>query len=323
MLLSKINSELLFTINKYGVLVKITDQTDSNEWLSRIYKTEEILNDANEKKRVILLYRGENKNYFYKKTGTPLDGWEHPRYDRLFVIGSKAKSYLRDKDKSYQEINQFDRESKIKYIYNMLSSYSKSISSDNELTKFTNSEYFLKFKQKLLSITNRDEQISIENFYLAFIHTISSDPNVFKAHSVLLSSTRDRKISAKFAKGGYEIAFWLTNPIQNQAIDYKQINSYNSILSKYNLPTINIVHFPDESEVTVFSAIFPHNIFFVHDFAEGSYIINPYLIDTKVNRIVEYGINVDQSNFSELLRDIYSKSIWRNDDHLIYERDEN
>lgn len=309
-----------YSLTDEGNLQKLSDFQNKVKWFDAINKMSKLLETAHKNKEIIFLYRGENKTTFLGKTGTKCDYSDHPFYDRFFIIGSKAKSYLENNDNKIIPIKQFDSDSKTKYIFKGLNRLSKNMFKNNDLSYFQNENNLDEFRKNIYNISDNDHRLTIENIFLAFIHTLSSDPNEIDAYSALISSTRNVKVSKNFAQKGYIIAFWLSKPIHNQAIDYCNIDNYNNLLARYNLPTINSVHFPDESEVTVFSAIFPHNIFYVYDISNNIQIFNPYIIETNLDCIIKNGINVDQSNFNDKLKGIYSRSIWRNDSRLLYEK---
>lgn len=313
------NNESFYSLNNYGYLEKIKNSHNCNQWLNTIGKVSERLEIAHDKKQVVFLYRGEDRAVFCGKTGN--ESGNEPRYDHFFVIGSKAKSYLKNKDKHIRAIKQFDGEGKIKYIFDELNEISNCTGDKSMLSYFEDKEKFPEFKEKMLGISNRDHRLTIENFFLAFIHTLSSNPKDINAYSVLISSTRNLEVAKRFAAKGYIIAFWVSQPIENQAIDYINIENYINLLLKYDFPSLSSIHFPDESEVTIFSAIFPHNIFYVYDISNDRSIFNPYIIETNPEKVVTHGINVNQSTFTEKLQEIYSSSIWRSGSRLIYEEE--
>lgn len=317
--LTQVDKGSFFTLNQDGFLIQVEDQRDRAKWFRKIIRASSILKRTEEANRIAILYRGESREYFYLKTGTQTHR-QNPYYDRFFVIGSKAKTYLINDNRSILDIEQFDRITKIDYICDRLSELSNTTDYSYLLTEFHDPDFRVAFKNALLDVQKRDDQIALENYYLAFIHTKSSEPIEMQAHSVLLSSTRDYSIAAdSFANNGFVIVFWLANPITTQAIDYKNLEFYNSLALQNGLPSLDIVHFPDESEVTVFSAIFPQNIFYVYDIVEDKYIFNPYLIETDLRSLLKGGINVDQTLFNDYVRGVYSRSIWRRNARLIRE----
>lgn len=312
-------AESFYSLNADGCVQKITSFHNGDKWLNIIQSVTEVLNRAQNDNKILFLYRGENREIFGKKTGLSSNCDEDPHYDRFFVIGSKAKSYYEERQKDYLTIKQFDHQNKALYIFNNLNKFSQSSEYHSVLSYFnkkTNEKHFIK---KLMKIKDENHQITIENFYLAFIHTISSDLMSMQAHSVLLSSTKNVDVAKSFSNSGYIIGFWLKQPITNQAINYASIDEYNNILIKYSFPIIEVIHFPDESEVTIFSAIFPHNIYFVYDICHDKHVFNPYLLDTDINKIIDKGINVDQKYFDKRIEGIYSNSILRYNSELLHE----
>lgn len=320
MILVNENRELFYTLSQDGDLNKICDLSYRENWFDVIDKIAELLDNANKRNDISCLFRGESRHVFGSKTGIELNDIDDPKYDRFFIIGSKAKSYFKKKD-NVKVLRQFDSNAKIDYIFKELNKLSKEAAYAQKLALFSSNKNFAKFKKLMQGMSNSAHRLTIENFFLAFIHTLSSSPEEINAHSVLISSTRDFKVAKKFSNNGFIIVFWAQNPLQHQAIDYNHIKKYNELLSKYDFPMIGTIHFPDEFEVTMFSAIFPDNIFYVYDLLKGKLVFNPYLINTDLKNILTLGINVDQSNFNGKLKGIYERSIWRCGTKLLYERE--
>jgi len=320
MILLNNDPESFYSLDANGYVQEIMSFHNGDKWLNIIQNVIEVLNRAQNDNKILFLYRGENRETFGKKTGLSSNFDEDPHYDRFFVIGSKAKSYYKEKQKGYLTIKQFDHQSKASYIFDNLNKFSQSSRYHSVLSYFNNKTNENHFIEKLMKIKDKIHQITIENFYLAFIHTISSEPMSMKAHSVLLSSTKNADVAKSFSNNGFIIGFWLQQPITNQAINYASIDEINNILNKYSFPTIEVIHFPDESEVTIFSGIFPHNIYFVYDVCHNKHVFNPYLLKTDINEIIDKGINVDQKYFYKKIKGIYSNSIWRYNSELLYEK---
>jgi len=320
MILLNNDPESFYSLDANGYVQEIMSFHNRVKWLNIIQKVTEVLNRAQNDNKILFLYRGENRETFGKKTGLSSNFDEDPHYDRFFVIGSKAKSYYKEKQKGYLTIKQFDHQSKASYIFDNLNKFSQSSRYHSVLSYFNNKTNEKHFIEKLMKIKDKNHQITIGNFYLAFIHTISSDPMSMKAHSVLLSSTKNADVAKSFSNNGFIIGFWLQQPITNQAINYASIDEIDNILNKYSFPTIEVIHFPDESEVTIFSSIFPHNIYYVYDVCHNKHVFNPHLLKTDINKIIDKGINVNQKYFYKTIKGIYSNSIWRYNSELLYEK---
>lgn len=307
------------SLNNNGILEVI----DTPDKLSIIRKTQSILNDAEKICEILFLYRGENKKLFYEKTGCIVNSGStnEPKFDRFFVIGSKAKSYLNNKTMNFTSLRQFDHKEKTEYIFHKLHEMSNDCKNSKSLVYFKYSKNKSKFYEGMNNIKNKTHKMIIENFYISFIHTLSSNPIDMKAYSVMISATKKYQKAKEFSDNGYIIGFWLLKPINTQAIDYQILDNYKLIFAKYNLPMINMVNSPDNYEVTIFSAIFPHNIFYVYDIEKQTYIINPYLFDTKLENIIATGINVDQTYFDDSTKGIYERSIWRSGTSLSFEEE--
>ena len=302
-----LSDENFYTLsNDNGALVKIKDHPDRCKWYSLIKKTKKTL--IKENKKILCLFRGETKEAFCLKTSGSSEG--SPKYDRFFIIGSKARSYIKEKN-TYKNIRLSNSDEKIKFIYTRLSCLLDCFDKNNPCES--------SFIKKIQSISNENNKKIVINFYLAFIHTASSDPEKMKANSILISSTRDIEIADNFAEDGFITMFWVKEPICNNAIDYKNTNKYNKLLEKYKLPTIETTLHPEEDEVTIFSAIFPHNIFYIYDITNKKMIFNPYLLNTDFNTLISSGINVDQSNFNSEVNATCSHSVFKNNE-CMYEK---
>jgi hypothetical protein len=206
------NKEKYYTLSNYGELIKIYDHNESDKWYEIIDQASSLLNDAKDNGEIICLFRGEGRKMFGMKTGVDLDSTEHPKYDRFFVIGSKAKSYIEDKNNSIQTIRQFDCGAKISYIFDRLNALSNELEHREILKPFNNRDYLQDFSNILENMHDKKHQLIIENFYLAFIHTWTSSSEEMNAHSVLISSTRDQEVAKGFSENGFVISLWIKNP---------------------------------------------------------------------------------------------------------------
>ncbi|MDP8226931.1 MAG: hypothetical protein P9L89_04740 [Candidatus Celaenobacter polaris] len=304
------------TINN-GILTEI----DTEDKLSFIRESEEMLNEAKESGEILLLYRGENKQLFYEKTGCEYITYVNiePYFDRFFVIGSKAISYFKKQEKIIKPIKQFDHKKKTEYVFQKLHELSSNNKFLKELTFFNDYKNKDNFEFSISQITQNNEKLSTLNFYIAFIHTLSSDPNSMNAYSPLISATKEFEFAKKYAQNGYIIGFWLTKPLISQAIDYQDLVEIKRLFDKYKLPWISVVNKAEDLEVTLFSAIFPHNIFWAYDIRNKTYVINPYLFKTNLDSLISSGINVDQTFFDSSIKGIYGRIIWRSGTCLLFE----
>jgi hypothetical protein len=318
MILIKNDRQKYYTLDDNGFLSKIDSLANRETWFEKIGNIEEKLQTAQSNGDILFLYRGESRETFGRKTGIISNFNEDPNFDKFFVIGSKAKSYYKDKRRNILAIRQFNHKEKRQYIVDSLNKLSQLPKYRQVLKYFNciqNNNDFIKI---ITSIKDKDDLLTIENFYLAFIHTISSEPMEIQAYSVLLSSTKDMNATKDFSKQGFIIAFWLRIPISLQAIDYNNIAEYCLLIKKYSLPVVDYINFVNESEVTLFSAIFPHNIFYVYDEINDKLIFNPYIINTNLDSVLD-GFNVNQKYFNNNIKGIYDKSIWRRGVKLVYE----
>lgn len=313
---------LYFTLSRNGMLSPISDLRYRNQWFRKIDLINDILDEAHNNEKAVLLFRGEDKIMYGQKTCPYFYQGMDPYYDRFFVIGSKAKSYLRQIGTTPESIKQFDSVQKCNYIFRTLQSFATRGLINGVPDIFLDTNGLAAFQEKIDRINNPQKKLTIENFFLAFIHTFSSNPTYIGANSVLISSTQSLEKAIDFARGGFVIVFWLAGKIQNQAIDYQNIGYYCDLLEAHGLPRLDNVHYPDELEVTVFSAIFPHNIVCVYNCENRHLVFNPYIYRTNVDQITEQGIQVDQRTFSNKLRGIYERSIWKSGEQLIGERHE-
>lgn len=317
-LVNYFNSRKKFkTINSNGILNVI----NTEDKLSFIRKAEVMLNKAEESGEILFLYRGENKQLFYKKTGCEYIPYVNiePYFDRFFVIGSKAKSYYTQLNPKFKVLKQFDHIENTKYIFKTLNTLSAKSDNYSVLNYFRNPSNKSKFYKKIKDIDDTNHRIIVENFYISYIHTISSNPIDMRAYSVMISATKKYQKAKEYSDNGYIIGFWIRRPIINQAIDYQNLNECKTIIDKYKLQMLNIIHTPQSFEVTIFSAIFPHNILWVYDIEKQTYIINPYLFETKLENLIINGISVNQTYFDESIKDIYVRSIWRSGTSLLFE----
>lgn len=252
-----------------------------------------ILKEYSSKNKIEILHRGFTKEYAFKKFNLDTKHNTIEQFgERLFFFGEKSKYFELKRFKLKFRLND-ESQREFKAIFNIFTT----IESDSTPSEFYKNnkmifDYFdIKNKSKFLlntKLLSNECKMFIRNYYFAILHQLEN--NDFKGESFLISSTSDFSQANNFAVGeeGIVINFW----------NWK---SKENICNFKNLPYFNGVPFPNEKEVSIFGAIFPHYIYsFEH---KGKLYVNPNLNNKHNFEVVLFaGFEIDQSNFKEKLK---------------------
>jgi hypothetical protein len=314
--ISKILDEQLFSLNENNQIVQLIDLKNGKEKLNSFRNFEKLLFGSNS---TIVLFRGENKEMFYKKCGMYqyIDIYS-PNYALYFLIGSKAKSYMTEKNASYQKLKHFKIDDSIEILYENLILYAKHYKLEFLKDSLIDKKSFI---SKIKNCSNPKIKNFIFYYYFSFIHTMTSNPDKLELYTSLISATYNFETAESFSEQGFVACFWLNEPLIEQAIDTRNLDQYSDIIEKEGLFTIKKDFFKSEEECCVYSAIFPDKILYFYDVSKQIYIINPHLFSTNIstNTLIE-GFDIDQSKFFEGIEGIYDSCVMRYRTEIIDEK---
>lgn len=263
-----------------------------------------------------ILYRADRKSLIkniFEKTNT------NNSVDLLFYVGNKAKTYFQNQqdeldnrdylkhisDKSLDTFKWiFDTFNKL-FVEKRFNGCDLRDVIDNFLkTNIDFGKYFLASKNRAtftkgaLASKNQEE---IRDYYLYILHTISSDLLTF-----FISSTDSLDVAKSFcnstSRDNLVFLFWLPRPIDHYAFSQPAAKRYNKEINKLGFPTYADNFYPQEHEVSVKGAIFPHFIVGYYDLERSCFIANPHSFTKKlVRQTVSKGFYINQTRFDSLV----------------------
>ena len=295
-----------------------------------------LLNAKIQENRLIVTYRGEKKERLEKKLGEKYNTKKF--FNRLFYFGEKAKIYYKQSKESlenkdylksitdisddtfqfiFQEINKIITSKNIhSQKYNRVQDF---IENEQSFTAFFRDNSNLPNFCSNLKKINEKDKFRIRNYYLYFIHTHGLGNN-----SLFVSTSLEKSIAQSFAIDGDRQktqGIIIYNFIPNSLIEYYCIshsNNWKLINIKYQnleLPTYTHDLYPEQKEVAIIGALFPHFIFGIHNIKNELFQVNPHIFTREnfdIYKILEDGFDIDQENFhQEVIKTGYTGYITR------------
>ena len=257
-------------------------------------------------RKVRFIYRGESHlNEHYNSDLENISVLSQ----HIFMLGEKGRFFLVEKlttyDNSFEFIwNQFNRKvCRLKFESKDTTKHvTDFIERDREFIQYfvdkANKDYFINLKKM-----PEDKRIKVSDYYLALLHTIGKSGN---SRSYFLSSSKNFSIAEKFKKDrngisdGIILYGWVPRKHLNEnIIEYKDIEKHESFVKSLGLPTYNIPVYPDQKEICLKCGWLPHFILvFQHN---DKFYINPSTLKPWQDNIPYDGIEIDQTSFMDYL----------------------
>lgn len=238
--------------------------------------------------RCNLLLRGLRKSTVKKTLISKLNS-NDSLYDGLFLVGDKAKNFLRDSESiphPMKLISSIGVET-AKWIFD---AYSQVTSGPIDLAFFQNE----KNKEAFAENIKDDEELT--NYYLFGLHTHNSE------NLVNFVSTTSSPRVAKNNEASDKLVLFLWIPTTYTLfISLDNLRKLKSKVEGRGLPVLVDSFYPEESEFAFKGFILPHMIIGVHDLQENELIINPALLADKIDWR-EQGFDIDQSDFRMFIK---------------------
>lgn len=234
--------------------------------------------------------------------------------DKLFFFGEKAIHTLKDNFKYLQDLNTVELDDLIS-LSNCVSEVLNHDSRGYEAFDTGNSEFLEVFSNEpvyRLRIHNTfneldiDQKFAVRNMLISFLHTHGK--NEYKPESSLVSTSELWSIASENADSeGVIFIYFIPEPFSNYAIKSNSASQYSRLLASTNIPCIDSPLHEDEHEIYVIGAMFPRFIIGYYDKSEKHFVVNHHIFnDDNCERfaaIPRHGINFDQSNFDEKIKD--------------------
>lgn len=294
-------------MNYYDVYGKELSDDIKNKYL-------ELMKILNNEENIILLFRGDKLKNISKKLN--IDNNIEEISKKIFKIGEKSKSYLNHSldinnvnDSVFEKI--FDRTNKY-----FLDDGTLEENIEKEFISYFSEQSNKKiFLENISKIEHNLIKILVRDYYNFLIHTTDK----YKNESTFISTTKEYDIAKEQFTCKKESSlifnYFIVEPFFTQAVSANFIKEHNKIIQYYELPIYGSEGiYPDEKEVSIKAALFPQFILSIEFLKEKKIIINPHIDFEKIEEILKFGIQFDQSDFNqEILTTEYKKNVEKTD----------
>ncbi|NMF59765.1 hypothetical protein [Pseudanabaena yagii] len=287
----------------------------SNKDKNLFYSFTQHLIDVYKEGNLVFIYRGESFKGLRKKLFSSNGDFSRRKlYERLFIVGDKARHFFMDKfedsdnrrcltnikdcsDDTFDFI--FERIEKVLSAPNLESRIHQSCST-RFLQYFRDRSNHDEFIKSINSCTklNAKNRLNLRDYYLFFLHIAGSSG--IRKETMLVSSSLSIEVAESFAKDDPIIIYgFIPQPYHNFVVSPWLTSEYHKIALRNSLPTYQTFGlFPKQIEISVKGALFPCFILGVQQIENKSFVINPHILNIKSpNKASKYGIPVKQKDF--------------------------
>lgn len=273
--------------------------------------------DVYKEGNLTFVYRGESLRSLRKKLFLNHKEYTRSRlYERLFIVGDKARYFFMDKANSNDRgwltsINDrsvatfefiFGRIANVLSIQNLEPRIQQSCSS-RFLNYFYDNSNCKRFIDTIETTTQNREQdrLKLRDYYLYFLHVAGSAG--VRKETMLVSTSLSVKISENFSgerhKDSLILHGFIPQPYHNFMVSPWLASEYHKIASENGLPTYQPFGlFPEQLEISVKGALFSCFLIGVKQVEDENFIVNPHIFDIKdLDQASKYGIPVKQDDF--------------------------
>lgn len=274
-------------------------------------------------REVLLLYRGEElrniKKRLLKKT---VSSKEAEIYERAFYFGEKARHFSVDvftPGRNYLTNLNDHSDQTFTFIHNRIYNILKEPKLSARIEKCTDErfrQYFLRpdsdvdFLQKSNSCYTDKTKVYARDYYLYFLH-VAGSPGIRK-ETMLVSTSKDKTIAMQFSESTKKerviFHYFVPAPFQDYAIGPWEIEHHEKIIYATGLPAYSPKGlYPEQNEIAVKGALFPHFLLGIELVGKDKFIINSHFTSANnmnnIQSIVQHGFNIDQTDFEKTIFD--------------------
>lgn len=263
---------------------------------------------------VNVLYRGINKKYLSERLKKEDDEIsESTLLKRLFYFGDKSKHYFQNNEflkrsKYLKDINDNSISSN-REIFSKLNNLSHS--KNPKIIEFVNQNqaFFSFFKdsknKEVFADGVRKSGVKLRDYYLTILHTAGKIG--ISEKSTLVSTSNNYGVAKSFPNSGADyIIVYVSRGNSSTRKDDKVVN--------FGLPYLKNQKsiFPEQYEITLRGALFPHNMLGVIHPKDENMTVNPYIFSEE-NKNIDLSKNsliIDQSTFEDDLKEMTTYTRW-------------
>ncbi|MEB3309502.1 MAG: hypothetical protein VKJ02_04665 [Snowella sp.] len=268
---------------------------------------------------LIFIYRGESLKSLKKKLFSNHEDFSKSRlYERLFIVGDKARYFFRDKiedsDKRGWLTNINDRSPEtFGFMFERIANVISTPSLESRIQQSCSSRFLSYFRDnnnrdqfvrtvETYTKNNEQDRLKLQDYYLYFLHVAGSSG--VRRETMLVSTSLSVDISEDFASKKDEDSLilygFIPQPYHNFLVSPWLASDYHKIASDKGLPTYQPFGlFPEQLEVSVKGAFFPCFMMGVKQ-VDNEFVINSHIFNIKdkdYESVSKYGIPVQQEDF--------------------------
>jgi len=163
---------------------------------------------------------------------------------------------------------------------------------------FSNPDNIDDFMQKVSLLDTIGNKIHVRDYYLYLLHNLNSDKD-----SLFVSTSFDKDVAIRFSNSrGVIFYYLLPEPIYHYGVSVLSNQIGNDVCQNVQLPIYKDNFYPDEKEVAIKGALFPHFILGLWDIENEVFIVNPHVFEQHKNHISHIprkGLMIDKTLFEE------------------------
>lgn len=301
-------------------LVDLFGNNISEEQKRHFRSFENHLIDVYKEGNLIFVYRGESLKGLQKKLFLNHEEYTKSRlYERLFIIGDKARYFFMDKANSNNRgwltsINDrsaatfgfiFERIANVLSTPNLEPRIQQSCSS-RFLNYFCDSSNREKFIATVEATTQHQEQdrLKLRDYYLYFLHVAGSAgvrKETMLVSTSLSAEISEEKFTDKNSKYSLVLYGFIPQPYHDFIVSPWLASEYHRIASEKEMPTYQPFGlFPEQLEISVKGALFSCFLMGVKQVEDDSFVVNPHIFSANdLDQASRYGIPVKQDDFMD------------------------
>ena len=288
--------------------------------LNKFHGLMKFIREKDKEGEVLLLFRGEEqRNVKRRLFGVDSKFESGEMFQRAFYFGEKARHFSvdhSDGDRSaLTDINDISDHT-LEFIFERIANVINIPERRYHVLKNTSSkfrEYFFEpsnrrdFLERVNGAHTSTDKLKVRDYYLYWLHTAGSPGIRLETH--LVSTSIEKRIARYFStvkkstKDNFIFHYFIPKPFHLHAISPWLSDHHQLVVSDCGLPTYKSLGlYPNQKEVAVKGALFPHFILGVELVAEKKFVVNSHaqhIHEYQYEEISKSGFPIDQTDFAE------------------------